>query len=503
MVSILKTDIDVLLEKTPEWVWKEEQNINDKIVSEYVKYLMVVEENKDNVEGNVRRFKGGLEGFYGKVNPEQLKKIPSILERYSGRLNVLNIMMKKKYKNWKDVELTPLTPLPTSYDFYDSLVLKITPETIMKDLIGRKGVKRCIVDLRVKNEKGENADAKLPVAVGVEMGRLREGDMGVIRDLEVFKGEGEMCLVSSGYSSLKSLGVSYGKKGTERVSEDKKMEWEASMWFVKMGFEGVLENYDEDSEEWTQYYKSFKGTVADDRILRAQESVKGAVDNIKTSFLNITKREEKGEGTKNVEALGNSLKDSFASLSFGKKRVEKIIEPNTPPPNTNTNPTPHSTPTAYIPSKTENARSKLSGLFSSANGDEKSEVREKLKSIFGSRDGSEKIDVAAGSKPNTPIKVPRLSVNVPNFGSISGAMSENLKLMKSDLGSLKTPDFGAMPDFKSMRDMIGKKRGEEVEGGGGEKGGLDVEEMDFGESPSFGVGGGGDTRMDGFSIEDD
>lgn len=59
----------------------------------------------------------------------------------------------------------------------------------MKDLIGRKGVKRCIVDLRVKNEKGENADAKLPVAVGVEMGRLREGDMGVIRDLEVFKGK--------------------------------------------------------------------------------------------------------------------------------------------------------------------------------------------------------------------------------------------------------------------------------------------------------------------------
>lgn len=75
LVSVLKTEIDVLLEKTPEWVWKEEQNINDKIVSEYVKYLMVVEENKDNVEGNVRRFKGGLEGFYGKVNPEQLKKV--------------------------------------------------------------------------------------------------------------------------------------------------------------------------------------------------------------------------------------------------------------------------------------------------------------------------------------------------------------------------------------------------------------------------------------------
>ncbi|GMI07546.1 hypothetical protein TrVE_jg1750 [Triparma verrucosa] len=546
LLSSLKSEVEDVLYNTDGWIWKVMEGINDTLLNEYVKTLTLKEENADATNSNRNRFRVELTKFYEKANPENLKKVPGILERYEGRLNVLNIMMKKKYKNWKDVELEAVKEERTEadYTFYDSLVFKIPVAEVMGDLINRRGRRRNIIDLRDVQD-GDTKQAKLPVAVNADLNKLRDGDMKMIEDLEVFKGTGELVIVSSGYSTLKSLGVELGKKGVERVNEDHKLEQEAAMWFVKSGFSGVvvldegwggvmkwclendqcevLENYEEEDEEWTQYYKGFKGTVGEDRILRASESVKGALDNVKTSFMNIAKRvevppvaptltgsssasEDEKEGKKEgpgvvlsggAEALGNSLKDSFASLSFGKKK-NPTHESSSPLPN------PQITPNADA--KPADVRSKLSGLFSSANGEDKSEVREKLKSIFSSRDGSnqEKIDVngngeGGGSKPNTPLKVPRLSVNVPNFGSISGAMSENLKLMKNDLGSIKTPDFGAMPDFKSM---MGKKESKKAEGETGEgKDGLEIEEMDFGESPNFGAGS--TKEMEGFSIEDD
>ena len=86
----------------------------------------------------------------------------------------------------------------------------------------------------------DTKQAKLPVAVNVDLNKLRDGDMKMIEDLEVFKGTGELVIVSSGYSTLKSLGVELGKKGVERVDEDHKLEQEAAMWFVKSGFSGVV-----------------------------------------------------------------------------------------------------------------------------------------------------------------------------------------------------------------------------------------------------------------------
>ena len=80
------------------------------------------------------------------------------MERYEGRLNVLNIMMKKKYKNWKDVELEAVKEEKTEadYTFYDSLVFKIPVAEVMGDLINRRGRRRNIIDLRDVQDGGEN-----------------------------------------------------------------------------------------------------------------------------------------------------------------------------------------------------------------------------------------------------------------------------------------------------------------------------------------------------------